>query len=261
MSNERTLTKTMVVNGYDLDREGRVPSWTWLRWFEGLRWDAMVGGAAVDLAAIFDDGKRFVVRAQKLEILRGQLAHGEALELSLWVSRVGRTSLDLSHLARRVRDGAEVARDVVVAVHLGPDGAPCEVPANVRALVREGPSPRGALLSDARPPAAACVPVVVRPSDVDLFQHVNHAVYAQYFEDARAIVREAGGYGPRRQSSFPTRALAIDYAQEVRLGDPVSVYTWALLGETALFGFDLVREGTPTPVARARLEVSEVEPT
>ena len=253
------MKKTIEVRGYELDRGGRIPSPTWLRWFEHQRWDATAGGAAIDLASLFDDGKRFVVRAQKLEILRGRLPHGEAVELSLWVSRVGRSSLDLSHSARRLRDGVEVARAAVVAVHLSADGVPTEVPAAMRALVEEGPSPRGALLTERRPAAAVEVPLVVRPSDIDLRQHVNHAVYAQYFEDARATVREAGGFGPRRQSSFPTRALAIDYAQEARLGDALSVFTWALPNEPAIFGFDLMRAGGDKPIARGRLEVSELE--
>ena len=250
------LRRTLQTRGYELDRSGQVGPLSWLRYFEHLRWEA---GAdeALGLSRLFEDGNRMVVRVQKLELC-APVGHGETLELETWVSRVGKTSLDLVHLARRAADGCELARGAVTIVHVGADGAPRPVPDALRALVRElGAQPQISALAGRRPGHAYSEPLQVRASDIDLLQHVNHAVYAAYFDDARVRALAAGAYEPRRRASFPLRALAIDYVREVKLGDALRVFTWNLDHEPAAFGFDLLREGEAEPVARGRFEVSE----
>ena len=95
----------------------------------------------------------------------------------------------------------------------------------------------------------------VRPGDLDLLRHVNHAVYLGYFEDARVVAASQGAYGdamPAAGGRFLRGAL--DYRQQAVLGDELEVFSWLLQGEDAL-GFELRRVGDGECLCRARIEV------
>jgi YbgC/YbaW family acyl-CoA thioester hydrolase len=248
------LTRTLSVRGYEIDRHGVVPAAGFLRYFEHARWEAM-GHPDLPMGDFFRDGHRLVVRAQKLEILE-PVHFGDTLELLLWVARVGRTSLDLGHEARRA--GTTVARCSLVTVHLDPSGNPQPVTDDLRGLVLERPRPQVDLLSVRRPPDVFTLPWSVRPSDLDLLQHVNQARYADYLDDARLLAAEAGAYGPRQSARSATARLAIDYRREARLGDALRIATWPIPLHPLAYGFEIVRSGEEEPIARARVETVAV---
>lgn len=243
---------SFVVRGHDIDRTGTVPPSGLLRFLESARWE-MLDDPEFRLRRFFDSGHRMVVRVQKLEI-RESARFGDRLEVTSWVARVGRTSLDIAHRIL-ASDGREVARGLVVGVHLDPAGAPHPIPDDVRALVKGGELPAVTLELGPRPRDPVVLPLVVRPSDIDLLQHVNQARYADYFDDARALAAQAGSYGARRWAGDPCRRLVIDHAREARLGDRHAVHTWGIFQEPRAFAFELWREGDASPLARARIEV------
>jgi acyl-CoA thioester hydrolase len=246
------LERVISVRGYEIDRHGVVSAAGFLRYFEHARWEAL-GDPDLEMGRFFQDGNRLVVRAQKLEILE-PARFGETLDLAVWIARVGRTSLDFGQEA--LRAGTTVARSSMVAVYLSPGGNPQAVPESVRALVMERPLPQVDLLSVRRPPDAFALPLSVRPSDLDLLQHVNQAQYADYLDDARFLAAEAGVYGPRKSARYPIRRLAIDYRREARVGDALSVATWPIPLHPLAYGFELTRSGEEEPIARARVEVA-----
>ena len=250
--------RTLETRGYELDRHGKIGLTSWLRYFEHLRWEAGTD-EALQLGRLFEDGHRMVVRVQKLELI-APAVHDEKVRIETWLSRVGKTSFDLGHLARRESDGAELARGSATLVHVAETGLPAPVPDALRALVRDdGLSARIAVLAPQvkRPRTIFSDDVRVRPSDIDFLQHVNHAVYAAYFDDARVRAADAGAYGVNRFAAYALRGVAIEYVREVKLGDALRVHTWSVDYEPHAFGFELERIGEETPVARARFEVVE----
>ena len=68
-----------------------------------------------------------------------------------------------------------------------------------------------------------------RSYELDSFGHVNHAVYLNWFEQARFGALEAGGFPPRvlreRGWGIHVVRVEVDYRREVRMGDPVRVHT------------------------------------
>jgi len=252
------LTRTLETRGYELDHTGKISLASWLHYFEHLRWQAATD-EVLALGQLLQDGHHIVVRVQKLELV-APAVHDESIVLETWIPRIGKTSLDLGHLARRASDGAVLARGRVTLVHVDPGGAPAAVPDVLRALVKDdGPSPRGNVLvpGTKRPHATFSEDVRVRTSDIDFNQHVNHAVYAAYFEDARVRAAEAGAYGVNRFASYSVRGLAIEYVREVKRGDPLRVHTWSAAQEPHVFAFELERTTDSAIVARARFEVSD----
>ena len=235
----KTVQRRIRTRGYELDRRGKVSPATVLRYLEHLRWEAV--NEAPEVARTFEHGRRLVVVAQRLR-LRRELALGEELELSLSIDRVGRSSLDFGHRIHVVTDGhagEPVAAARVTAVQLGPDGRSAPVSDEVRALAR----PSG--IEDDFPPLLAETPLdgawshrfAVRPSDLDILQHVNHAIYLAYVEDTRALAAAAGA--PGIPGPPPLRAVTLEYRRQAVLGDELEGRIRAL-GEREL-GFQLRR--------------------
>ncbi len=241
------MERRIRTRGYELDLRGKVRPSTVLRYLEHLRWEAVAETPAV--AGTFAHGHRLVVVAQRLRLARA-LSLGEELSLSLWVARVGRSSLDFGHRITVVRPPREERGDHadeqelfaearVTAVHLGPDGRPAPISEEVRALAR----PEAAL--DGFPPPLEEAPLAggwghrfrVPPRDLDLLQHVNHAIYLDYAEDVRALAAAAGALGAHGRA--PLRAVTLEYRHEALQGDELEARVLPL-AENEL-GFQLRR--------------------
>jgi len=71
----------------------------------------------------------------------------------------------------------------------------------------------------------------VRSYELDGLGHVNHAVYLNYFEQARFEALEAGGFPPHRLKSRGWGVIVVrvevDYLRECRQGDRLRVLTGA----------------------------------
>jgi acyl-CoA thioesterase FadM len=231
--------------GYELDQSALIPPQVWMRYIEHMRWEALTNHT---LARLFADAHSMVVVAEALE-LQQDLGHGVDLWSAMWIGPVGRSSITFLHELSLPPSGKVVARATAVGAYLGPDGRSAALPDEVRALASdeslEAQGFFGARLQLEAPAQAWCHDVVVRPSDLDLLRHVNHANYLAYAEDARLLAAAAGGYGAA-SASFGRRRVrraAVNYRQQALQGEALRMATWPLPGDEAALGFDLRREG------------------
>ncbi len=71
-----------------------------------------------------------------------------------------------------------------------------------------------------------------RSYELDSFNHVNHAVYLNYFEHARFAALTEGGFPPgrlaERGEGVHVVRVEVDFRREIRLGEDVEVRTRAL---------------------------------
>jgi YbgC/YbaW family acyl-CoA thioester hydrolase len=69
----------------------------------------------------------------------------------------------------------------------------------------------------------------VRSYELDGLGHLNHAVFLNYFEQARFDALEAGGYAPallsERGWGVHVVRIEVDYRRECRLGDQLTAHT------------------------------------
>lgn len=266
----RPFEQTITTRGYELDADSLIPPATYLRYLEHLRWQAVAdqagrrgdrkGDAASSsghiLSSLFGQGHSVVVVAQSL-LLDGDVGQGVALSASMWVRRVGRTSLDFGHAIIRP-DGSTLARALVTAVYRGPEGKPTPVPDVVREQVMADPHPLARLLSRAeavgrtdRPPSpdAWSRPVEVRPSDIDLLGHINHANYLSLFDDTRRLAARAGFL--ESAAAGRLAAVSLEYRHQAVVGDPLVARVWPHREEETSAHLALDLRARETLLARA----------
>jgi acyl-CoA thioesterase FadM len=250
MSDDRVVTHRILTRGYELGSDGVLPPSVLLRYLEHMRWQTLTSDGPIPVRRFWGLG---VVRAQAMEIFE-PIAFHVHLELSLWVSRVGRTSFVFAHDIVRVADGKRVAASTATVVALDTNRRPTEVAAVARDYVVDRPVATVARPAGGAPADAWSMPVVLRPSDHDMQQHVNHARYADFVEDARVLCARAGGYGPGRWDRR-VRTLSIEYEQETRLGDAIAMRTWHAPAADDELEFELVRDGADV-LTRAKISLA-----
>ncbi|HVW26696.1 MAG TPA: hotdog domain-containing protein [Polyangiaceae bacterium] len=241
----------IVTRGYEVSARGYIGAAQLLRYFEHMRWRVIWQSSRVPARDFMSVG---VIRAQRLEVFEATGFDVE-VELSIWLSRVGKTSLDFSHEMVRASDGVRLARSTATLVTLDGDRRPAEVHPAARQYVSSRDAARVERLDGPVPDSAFEHPVVIRPSDEDLQGHVNHARYADYVEDARFVCAAKGGYG---NGSFdgPPRSMTLSYEDEARTGDPLRARTWLSTRAPGAIDFALVR-GDGRVTTRARVGFDE----
>jgi acyl-CoA thioesterase FadM len=244
------LTLQLTTRGYELGAHGALPASAYLRYLEHIRWQTFTTDGPLPVRRFWGIG---VVRAQQLEILEAGTFH-EELELSMWVSRVGRTSLDFSHDIIRLRDGAVVGRSTATVVALDRNRQPKVIDPEAQAYVLD--RPRLELDRPAGPAPEACFehPIPIRPSDHDLQQHVNHARYADLFDDLRMLCGAAKGL-ESGDPSRPLRSLCLQYDREARASDSVVGRLWWVPGAERTLEAEL-RRASGEVLTRARMQLA-----
>jgi acyl-CoA thioesterase FadM len=241
--------------GYELDQSALIPPQVWLRYTEHMRWEALSHSA---LANLFADAHSMVVVAETLA-LKQDLGHGVDLWSTMWVGPVGRSSVTFLHELALAPSGELVARATATGAYLGPDGRSAALPDEVRALSSdeslEDQGFFGARLELSPPDDAWAHDFAVRPTDLDLLRHVNHANYLAYAEDARLLAAAAGGFGQGSASigRKRVRRAAINYRQQALQGEQLRMVTWRLTDEDDALGFDLSRVGAS--ICQLRVEL------
>ncbi len=272
----------LTTRGYEAGPSRRVPLPMVFQYLEHLRWRCIIDPAS-GLGDFVDRGFFFVVQKQRLVLHRG-FGQDTDLRAFMGCTKVGRSAIDITHEVRRRSDGAVMASAEVTGLWLGPNRRLTRIPDELRAFVEGlGPIPpvdmstvtledhserlessyirppdlefpTGSLAIDA--PTEADIPAdamryvaVVRPSDLDIFSHVNAATYLRFCDDARAacsgILGELG--------TSPAYRAAIHYARETLQGEEVTVHTWPI-GNTEV-GFALVAGGTVRCTARMDIAI------
>lgn len=101
------------------------------------------------------------------------------------------------------------------------------------------------------------LPLIVRGYELDAFQHVNNAVYLQYFEHARWMaLKDLGPEWLQGQGlSLVVRKISLEYERPARVFDELVVGLWVeRIGRTSLtFGQDLRRQDNDARVAAAEV--------
>jgi acyl-CoA thioesterase FadM len=244
MERPKSIERTLITRGYEMNASGRIPVSTFLRYFEHTRWEAMAD-PHYDLRSYWQRG---VIVAQKLEVLQ-HVGFAKALRVSAALARVGRTSLEFVH-TMRLETGEKIARASTVAVNLGPTG-PKPVPDGARSLVVDEVGPEVAPLEQHAPSDAWTRNVTVAYSDQDVLGHVNQARYVDYVEDTRAVAAKEGALG--KAASSAVHKLWIEYARETTYGTELRILLWRLAGDSAV-GCEIRRISDGEIVARARVE-------
>lgn len=214
---------TLTVRGDELDRTGSIGAPQLLRYCEHGRWQA-TARASGSMAPLFDAERKMVVRAQRIQ-LGVAAAWGDELVVQTWLARLGTTSVDIGHKVTREHDGAVIAEALLTGVQIDGQGRPIPLAPGL-AVTANAPQVDGALaglvLADAWPEPGWTWQQTIRPSQTDLFRHVNHSRYIDLYEDARWFWERAGaadGWTTRRS----LQAMAVEYRREAKAGEDVQV--------------------------------------
>lgn len=224
--------------GYECDATRTVPARVLLSYLEHLRWECMQDPRLGVVEAVHQ-GHFFVVVEQRIELVR-QVGMGVDLQVWAALEQVGRSTGWVRHVITSPSGVVALARvrgawigphrrlaripDRMREVAQGQAGLPLPEPVPSEGIEDSGPSwfeppvqtwaSRGLNLD---PPATVDAPVVhthvVRPSDLDIFEHVNASRYLALLDDARQRMDALGA----------VRRLAIRHPQEARLGDTLVI--------------------------------------
>jgi acyl-CoA thioesterase FadM len=250
MTAEGISRSRFTIRTHDLDRSARLSAAGLCRILENPRWNALSAGGLVGASVNIG-----VLRAQSLAIER-PAGFGEKIEVSMWVSGVGRTSFSLGYVIRSSGDGGIIARCAGSFVSTDIEGRPRPIGPGLERLVCERETIDVPRLADSPGPDAWSQEFPVRPSDLDLLRHVNQARYVDYIEDARHNCASAGGYGEDgHRPDAALKRLTLSYEGQAREGDRLRVTTWALDGAPGRFAFEVRREADAALMARARVEL------
>ncbi|NLY95805.1 MAG: hypothetical protein GXY23_17475 [Myxococcales bacterium] len=225
-------TFELPIEGFDLGFEGVVPPGRVAKLLETLRWRIARGGEHPILGTF----KAGVLRAQTLE-LTADVTMGDVLVVELWLSKVGRTSLEFSHAFRK-SDGTEIGRATCTIVAIG-DAGPAPLPPGLAEHV-SGESAIVAPPVEAPDPARSYVRrITVRPSDLDLFRHVNQSRYVDFADDTRYFASHEG-----HEAGFSDRVglVSVSYESELKLGQEVEALLELREDGTRRFGIRRVGE-------------------
>jgi acyl-CoA thioesterase FadM len=210
---------TLTTRGDELDRTGTVGAAQLLRYLEYGRWRAMTTGEG-GLSAFFAGELKMVVRAQRIR-LGAPVGWNETLRLQTWLARVGRTSMDFGHVLVRESDGARVCEAILTAVQIDAQGRPAPL---AETVVAQAAAPEldqqltTLTFAETLPDDAWTWQQTIRPSQIDLFRHVNHSRYVDLFEDARWFMERAHAAMNRQLS-----VIALEYRREAKAGEDVTV--------------------------------------
>jgi acyl-CoA thioesterase FadM len=282
----------IVTRGTEIDWTGTVGVPVFLRYFEHMRWELM-RDPRLGLVAEIHEGHFFVVREQVVEVRR-RVGLGVALTLETRIVDVGRSTVRLTHMARRVADGALVAEARVTGIWMGPARRMVRLSDGFRARVRavqeaehEGaiePEPVAEVDVVARdetfarsfiaPPevvfpalgvadgapttfqAAVAFEhvVVVPPRDLDVFLHVNAATWLHYCDDARVLGAAAGALAPELAAHGWVVRAGLFYGREASLGDRLRIAVWWI--DAAALGFACRRDGESEVLCAVRVDLA-----
>ena len=245
------------VRGYEIDRWKRVPLSNLLRFTEHARWEFAIRESS-SIKRLFSEDGFLVVRTQYGQIFEDATI-GDNLEIDLRVSHVGGSSLTFEQRVMKChRDGdtetqSMVAQVFVVTVYVGSDKRPRRLPKWFRDQHKDLTLPeRPGELQD--PPLGhEGFEIQIRNSDIDLLQHVNHARYVDFLQDARAEAAAQGSLkGPGSHPEVAPTTFAIEYLREIRPHERVIAYAWNNEAEDDIFVAGMVA-GESKPRFRGRL--------
>lgn len=242
------FNRRLTTRGYEADDEATLPIQRILNFLEWLRWE-FIQAPDTGLSEALATGHFPVVRSQRVQLLR-RVGMGRELRLWVRVLKVGRSSVTLEHHVIDEHDGALVAHAIVEGLWLGPGRGLVRIPDRFRTFSSTQASyPNPAFHYAAPSPAGEPKPLIhtrpemksfqrrdldaawsepleptvawetrVRPSEIDIFSHVNAATYVNYIADALGQCDLSG--------SGRLQRLVIQYHREALLDDRLKLCFW-----------------------------------
>ena len=236
MENDKIEVLRIVTRATSSSSMGFVQPSQYLRFLEHIRWSTIATSEKYRSDAT---GSSASFARRSFEIY-DRIANDVELELTMWLSRLGNTSVAFSHDVKDVIRGSRrrpKQRDHRVARR---NRQPAKIGEGAREFLIERETIRTERLTEAPPDDAWQRDVPLRPSDHDMQQHVNHARYADFVEDTRILATAAGAYGKGNWDAS-VRRLAITYEQEMRVGDDIVCKTWPTPGRERSLEFVLMK--------------------
>src|SRR5690554_25586 len=216
--------------GHELGFDGAVRAGYLAKLLETFRWQ-MGRSQSHPVLSRFKAG---VLRAQTIELFH-DIRMGDELRVEVFLSRGGRTSLDFESVLF-TKAGQKIGHSLATIVAIGEKG-PEPLPPELKEFVHPGEM-KHPELGEVDPARAYLRPDRVRPSDLDLFRHMNQSRYVDFADDARLLAHADG-----HEAGFtgPLGVISISYEDEVRLGQKLDVLLELLPDGSRRFG--LRREG------------------
>ena len=242
-----------VIHHHHVGSHGRVAIHALSRMLEDLRYSTIIKDT-LGMRALFEGDALMVLRAQDIELLE-PLKMSDELIMDLRLVDTGETSLQMGHRVWRTSDDALVARVTVSGVYLNAKRRPAPLPDGLTDLVtpddEHEPPTR---LTGKAPRDAWKLKLSVRPSDLDLLNHVNHGHTIRMLDDARLLAVRAGAY-PETSGDLggPITRCVVNYEREMVLGDDLTISTWSSAPGVARFE---IRRGL-TITARGHITVAQ----
>ena len=230
--------------------DGRLRTSGLLRWTQDLaaRHSDALG---YDRAWYRERGLTWLVRTAELEI-RAPLRYGTEV---LGATRVMGFRRVWSRRESTFSVGTDLAAIVRIDwVLLDERGTPTRIPSEFEVFFRSsGPSAGlqlGRVAIGEPPVEAGRRTIAVRPQELDPLDHVNNAVYADWFDEA--VLAAAGGDGTPAVRGLPRR-VRLEYALAAEPGEELETVTWQ---EDDGWSCAVRRAADSADLLRARLEVA-----
>ncbi|MBT6178082.1 MAG: acyl-ACP thioesterase [Deltaproteobacteria bacterium] len=279
--------RKITTRGYEPDLSATIPASRLLNYLEQLRWE-FIQDPESGLVEHLASGHFPVLRGQRIEMVQ-RVGMDTELELYARVRKVGRNIVSIEHHVIDAQDRSLVAHAIVDGIFLGPNRRPVRIPESFRAVAKlhetlpapahilrsahtpqqDGPlihtNPERAVYTPigletfAHPEAPVEVPfewnLQVRPSQIDIFSHVNAATYVAMFTDALFEAAQSGQGAFKHLNQASIRRLAIQYQQEATVQQKLVVRVWELVGTDEL-GCELYRPEDGVTLCLATLHMS-----
>ena len=278
----------IVTRGYEPDNTATIPVCRILNYLEQLRWE-FIRDPDSQLQEYLASGHFPVVRSQRIEMVQ-RVGMDTALELYARVLKVGRNIVIIEHHVIESKTRALVTHAIVEGIFLGPNRRPVRIPEGFRALAAHHqsletpqhildpahrPAPDQTLIHTTpertifepmgledfyHPEAAVQAPFEsefqVRPSQIDIFNHVNAATYVDMFTDALGEASQQPDGPFKSYADAGLRRLAIQYQQEATVHQKLVARIWPL--ERDHFGCELYRPADGVSLCLATLHLDPV---
>ncbi len=242
------FTRRFRVRHYELDATGRVGGVVLVRYMQEAAIEASTAlGFSPDWYQ--EHGTAWVVRRLSVRYF-APVGYGEEVAVATWLSTLRGVRSIREYDVTRSRDGARVARGRAEWVYIDVRTAqPIRFPdAWSEAFPRPATAEDlGIRLVDARPTANAhryTSRRTVQFHDLDAAQHVNHAMYLQWAEQARLDALRAAGHPPERGQregwSVLQAGREVQYFAPALDNDNIEIVSW--LHETAGDGWAWTQE-------------------
>jgi acyl-CoA thioester hydrolase len=234
-STVRPYTRRFRVRHYELDSFGHVNNAVYLNYMQEAAIEAS-DDAGFGPAWYSERGTNWVIRRLAIRYLLPAVYRDE-LEVKTWISEVRRATSTREYEITRTGDGVRIARARVQWVYLDSGtGRPARLPTEIAerfAPTNEGEEELGIRMQKAQQTPDAFRYLTrrrVQTFELDTLQHVNHAVYLNWIEQAYFDAMRAAGHAVERTRLEGWLALQgghdIEYFEPAFDNEEIEIASW-----------------------------------